>query len=890
MKPKGHSIAYGSGCPNHWRCRSAEIPVLEMSAVKKVAKPSVFRSIVKGYHAAAVILKLADWFVDLPETEQLHLLGARRLRQVRQGQMPLEQALKLASSKFVFSTKPQMFDPSILHRAVRDVLAGRDWDSSNFLHLGAVDQAFLASQLRPGKFPKGYYGKWADSIDLDWEGVTVTHPTSGLSARVSREQVLDQASPFLSRIFGSLKGGLDTRGIQLNSSRVVFGVRHFSDQSMKFEPGFPEWWEAVRAGGASESYMTLVRGLMESASFEKFDKSLVISLPDILSGDHQALIRRLWDEGSPVTIDRYMASLVVHEYTHAVLETHPNLKALVLKYFEERVRGLPSVDIGDGARLIQGADFLVDYMGHIQGTARGDEFLSTALQLLYLDPNYLVRHDPKTASFLFSLIDHLNTGAEIPFLDLPDYLSQFKGINFAALVRKLSKETAADQQRFMAEVFHAGIEGISPKTLKAIERYAEIDDFSYGVNDLLRQLRMDDLTMDQLIFVRSLDRAMLPSTRDTLVFRGIDDDALGAWGISSTTPVRSLIGMTLTDRGFVSTSIQRNIAEEFAAGEGGFFDLESGGALCRIFLPEGTLCRGLEGYATTSELEVLLARGTEFVVINARRENGRLLLDLAVINQPKTLRSRFDELLDDYIGELESAYTRPERELHNLYYKIFPGQEISDTVGRGGYKVDLDDDAIDSSLLETVDEWVQALYMYSHGESYEMNVFLRSRGVDWDEVLENALLESHAFEWGPSRLAALLDRASRLTTFDKPYQILFRGMDLASLTDWGVDLKVLQQTPSALIGMQLRDRGFVSTSVSSSIFRQFGHGEVELQILTPRGTRVALPRDVSKWPAEWEVILGHNSIFEIVDVQRTTKGYRLVLVLVEQNGVDLTTP
>ena len=33
-----------------------------------------------------------------------------------------------------------------------------------------------------------------------------------------------------------------------------------------------------------------------------------------------------------------------------------------------------------------------------------------------------------------------------------------------------------------------------------------------------------------------------------------------------------------------------------------------------------------------------------------------------------------------------------------------------------------------------------------------------------------------------------------------------------------------------------------------------------------------------------------SASIEIVDVQRTTKGYRLVLVLVEQNGVDLTTP
>jgi hypothetical protein len=153
-----------------------------------------------------------------------------------------------------------------------------------------------------------------------------------------------------------------------------------------------------------------------------------------------------------------------------------------------------------------------------------------------------------------------------------------------------------------------------------------------AINNALRSGDENDWTSgSQQRTIRGLDRAFdygaQSLTEDTVVYRGMDKDAIG----------ELKEGDTFTDRGFNSTSIDKEAAEIFTRMEDDEGD-ETSGYLAHILLPKGTkvispevssknltkkakaLLKGqsLQG----GEQEVLLRRGTTYRVI---KRQGRVI-------------------------------------------------------------------------------------------------------------------------------------------------------------------------------------------------------------------------------------------------------------------------
>lgn len=98
---------------------------------------------------------------------------------------------------------------------------------------------------------------------------------------------------------------------------------------------------------------------------------------------------------------------------------------------------------------------------------------------------------------------------------------------------------------------------------------------------------------------QGLDSALQKSTlpEHTLVYRGVDSD----WGLQ--------VGQTITDKGYVSTALAKEVSDEFATSAG------PGGAMFRIRLDAGQRALSMETLGgNPGQSEILLPRGMTFRV------------------------------------------------------------------------------------------------------------------------------------------------------------------------------------------------------------------------------------------------------------------------------------
>ena len=122
------------------------------------------------------------------------------------------------------------------------------------------------------------------------------------------------------------------------------------------------------------------------------------------------------------------------------------------------------------------------------------------------------------------------------------------------------------------------------------------------MNGCLRQ--GDNCTEDVEFDNRLMSQAMRPTTRATTAFRGAN---LSALGVGSREELFGLVGSTVTDPGFTSTSINPDIANT-----SGF----RGAVRLQIEVPEGTSAAYVEGVTRNAdEQELVLDQGTRFEVL-----------------------------------------------------------------------------------------------------------------------------------------------------------------------------------------------------------------------------------------------------------------------------------
>jgi len=137
-------------------------------------------------------------------------------------------------------------------------------------------------------------------------------------------------------------------------------------------------------------------------------------------------------------------------------------------------------------------------------------------------------------------------------------------------------------------------------------------DFSV-VNRSLRGVEigyMPDMGMPLDSVVKNLDKAIAGSTltHELTVNRFVNDPKV--FGVKSP---KDLVGKTLTDKGFLATSLG-----DVSAG-----DVEKGGMLFDIKIPKGSKALYLKPHLKTAKIhEVLLPRGTSLKVTGAKKKAG----------------------------------------------------------------------------------------------------------------------------------------------------------------------------------------------------------------------------------------------------------------------------
>lgn len=83
FEPIGHSLAYGSGVPRHWNCRSAEMPIIRSSDF---------------FSRAPAQWDYYKWVDKQPDVAKKQIMGVRQYRAYKAGTLSLRESVSLASS------------------------------------------------------------------------------------------------------------------------------------------------------------------------------------------------------------------------------------------------------------------------------------------------------------------------------------------------------------------------------------------------------------------------------------------------------------------------------------------------------------------------------------------------------------------------------------------------------------------------------------------------------------------------------------------------------------------------------------------------------------------------------------------------------------------------
>ena len=150
-----------------------------------------------------------------------------------------------------------------------------------------------------------------------------------------------------------------------------------------------------------------------------------------------------------------------------------------------------------------------------------------------------------------------------------------------------------------------------------------ISGFSHGqkfINDFLRGKPVKELTAEEKKVVSRISKILASAPQlneDIYVFRGSSKSILGSMG---ELPVKDLIGKTLYDKGYISTSLIPKQANNFAKD-----------VFTIIKVPEGTKGAYIGHLSTLlDEHEFLLDKGLRIVVKDAFEKGHRIILDTEV--------------------------------------------------------------------------------------------------------------------------------------------------------------------------------------------------------------------------------------------------------------------
>ena len=199
--------------------------------------------------------------------------------------------------------------------------------------------------------------------------------------------------------------------------------------------------------------------------------------------------------------------------------------------------------------------------------------------------------------------------------------------------------------RFTSSGGGSGLAGAAPVAElepDEIEALGVYKNFGWDFNKQLREGRTTNLSYEldegrvERLDLAAMDRAFNSGSRvlqeDVTVYRGLG-------------PMRQSLPTVFVDNGWVSTTLDRTVAESYSRG----------GEILEIRVPKGTRVLQVKDYTADVESELILQRGTgfvktsprglkvntEYVFYNARLNPGSLVPEIAArMNQPPAGRKQ----------------------------------------------------------------------------------------------------------------------------------------------------------------------------------------------------------------------------------------------------------
>jgi hypothetical protein len=168
-----------------------------------------------------------------------------------------------------------------------------------------------------------------------------------------------------------------------------------------------------------------------------------------------------------------------------------------------------------------------------------------------------------------------------------------------------------------AAVIKNALSALSESELNALTKYTG-DDYKV-INDYLRGLADAPAEIKDTIkkIQEGLDKAYLPE--NMTIYRGTSPTELG--DLQGLLP-KDLVGQTFTQPSFLSTTIDKTIAEDF-----------SKGLIMIIHAPEGAKALDISSISSfRTEAEILFQSGTEMLITDAKTVDGILQLTIEIIN------------------------------------------------------------------------------------------------------------------------------------------------------------------------------------------------------------------------------------------------------------------
>jgi SPP1 gp7 family putative phage head morphogenesis protein len=384
----------------------------------------------------------------------------------------------------------------------------------------------------------------------------------------------------------------------------------------------------------------------------------------------------------------------------------------------------------------------------------------------------------------------------------------------------------SETSNFLDEWNNEYTNDLTPDEITAIDEYSFIS--SESVNDSLRGfMDASPLTAQRINTIDSaFDHATAAPLREPItVFRATNVDSVWERFEDGT-----LVGSDHTDYGYISTTLNRELAENFSSGDGSI--------VYELRLPSGqTALHPDISTGNRTEAEVLLPRSSRMRVISAERdENGDLQVVADVLPPDPNDSGRLRLATDSLVGNEPSV-------LPTITHRVMPPTE-----GR-----------------QFIDEW---------NGGYDLTRTERD-AVDWYSL--NGFQSTNAVLRDGDLLNASDSLRQRIDVLDKAFDTAATAPLTEPITVFRVaNVGSVQRrfNDGTLIGTDHTDYGFISTSLNRQLAQEFitDDDSIIFELRLPPG-QVALHPDISLGTrGELEVLLPRNSQFRFVDAKRLEDG------------------